>query len=221
MAINDAAFTKQVKKPRRESSHPFAISADAYEHSPRRNEITNYRKLYLTLLRAKQGAVQAQYDLGLHYDAVGDAESAELWFKHIIDHGDKNDATAQFVLGVLCIGGKGVTKSEKKALAWFRKSAKQDHPAGLNALGVMYLQGKGIRKSLKEAFKYFEQSANKGYRTGQFSLGWAYINGRGVTKDPNIALEWFRKAAVQGYAGAQYRLGRMYQNGRRVRKTRL
>lgn len=70
------------------------------------------------------------------------------WLERIASLGD---AQAQCAAGSVNLTSFG---AETEALAWFRKSAEQGHPAGQHYLGEMYAQGKGVPKDETEAYKW-------------------------------------------------------------------
>ena len=117
-------------------------------------------------------------------------------------------------MGQRYANGKGVTKDDAQAAAWYRKAAEQGHaPAQFN-LGLMYANGTGVAKDDAQAVSWYRKAAEQGFATAQLNLGAMYANGTGVAKDDEQAVSWFRKAAEQGDATAQNNLGVMYANGR-------
>ena len=85
--------------------------------------IENFSKLNL---RAEQGDVEAQFELGFMYDfgngVEKDASKAVYWYQKAANLGN---ATAQSNLGHMYAAGEGVTKDASKAVYWFQKAANQ------------------------------------------------------------------------------------------------
>ena len=101
------------------------------------------------------------------------------------------------------MGGKGVTKDEKKAFEWFTKSADQGGAYDQINLGECYENGKGVAKDEKKAFEWYTKSTEQGNAYGQTKLGRCYMRGKGVIKDEKKAFEWFTKAAEQENVNGQ------------------
>nr|WP_319383286.1 caspase family protein [uncultured Roseibium sp.] len=130
----------------------------------------------------------------------------------------QDNATAQFVLGVMYWNGYGVDEEKAKALEFHHKAAKQGHPGAQINIGVAYHDGRGVSQDYSEAMRWYLKAAGKNHRVAQLNIGVLYEYGLGTQKDDNKAVKWYRKAAAQGYASGQYSLGYMYANGRGVPK---
>ena len=127
---------------------------------------------------------------------------------------ERGNAEAQTRLARMYAEGRGVTKDEVQAAAWFRKAAEQGYAAAQYNLGLMYEGGLlGATEDEAQAVAWYRKAAEQGYADAQLYLGAMYAEGRGVTKDEVQAAAWFRKAAEQGHAAAQYNLGLMYKGG--------
>ena len=59
---------------------------------------------------------------------------------------DQGSAAAQDLLGTCCAAGRGVTRDEQEAVAWFRKAMAQGHPQAYYKLGVCYEFGSGVAR---------------------------------------------------------------------------
>lgn len=126
---------------------------------------------------------------------------------------EKDDATAQYNLGILYTNGKGVPESDAKAMKWFRLAAEQGHVEAQYNLGILYAFGEGVTNSYAKAMKWFRLAADKGHADAQYNLGILYAKGKEHDTD---AVKWFRLAAEQEHADAQYNLGSYYANGKRL-----
>ena len=71
------------------------------------------------------------------------AAEAVRWFRLAAEQGD---ASAQFLLGVMYLGGRGVLKDAAEAVRWFRLAAEQGHAGAQSKLGGMYATGEGVLK---------------------------------------------------------------------------
>jgi len=112
---------------------------------------------------AKNGSVNAQFNLGAMYDngdgvAEDDAEAAK-WYQQAADQGHIN---AQFNLGVMYANGEGVAENATEAANWYRKAAEQgDYRAQYN-LGTLYANGEGVAQNSSECYVWLSLAAMSG-----------------------------------------------------------
>ena len=129
---------------------------------------------------------------------------------------DAGDAGAQYTLGWMYEGGRGVPPDFVQAAAWYRKAAEQGHVIAQCNLGTMYLfrglRGGGPRDYARAA-PWLRKAAEQGASRAQYNLGRMYQSGSGVQQDYGQAAMWFRKAADQGHPNAQQALGDMHADG--------
>jgi len=111
---------------------------------------------------------------------------------------EQGDAPAQYYLGVMSAGGRGVTQDYKAAVKWYRLAAEQGNTNAQANLGALYLLGHDVTQDLKEAFKWYKLAAEKGSPNAQSILGFLYAGGVGVTQDYSRAHIWINIAASQG-----------------------
>lgn len=141
----------------------------------------------------------------------GDYAAALEIYQELADDGD---AQAQYRMGQLYDGGKGVEQDYTKAAEWFLKAAEQGHAWAEYSIGDMYQNGDGVPKNDVEALKWFLKSAAQGNAWAQNSVGFMYDTGRGGIKQSySEAVKWYRLAAKQGSVLAQRNLGVMYDEG--------
>jgi TPR repeat protein len=108
----------------------------------------------------------------------------------------KGDATAQFVLGVMCDNGIDVPKDEAQAVFWYRKAAEQGCTSSQFKLAIMYSHGRGVQMDEAQALFWYRKSAERGNAHAQLGMGFRYLNANGVPKDEIEAYAWFNLAAV-------------------------
>ncbi|MDP7264970.1 MAG: tetratricopeptide repeat protein, partial [Candidatus Thermoplasmatota archaeon] len=118
----------------------------------------------------------------------GDYVTALNIFRNLATQGDMN---AQFNLGVMHEGGKGVPQDNLEAIKWFRIAAEQGKAKAQAMLGYMYGEGKGVPQDNLEAVKWYRKAAKQGYVIAQLHLGSMYHN-EGDLKDYKEALKWYR-----------------------------
>ncbi|MET4862690.1 tetratricopeptide repeat protein [Morganella morganii] len=91
------------------------------------------------LLKAEQGDVSAQYNIGTMYDAGAglpfDAVKAIEWYKKAALQGH---AKAQYALGMMYEFGYGSPHDQMEAEEWFKKSAGQGDTDALFHLNSVY-----------------------------------------------------------------------------------
>src|SRR5439155_642019 len=114
-------------------------------------------------VRAEQGNVDAQFDLGFMYqngDGVPkDSAQAAQWYRKAAEQGLSG---AQNSLGVMYANGNGVPKDSAQAAQWYRKAAEQDLSAAQFNLGLLYDNGDGVPKELVTAYMWFSLVAGQG-----------------------------------------------------------
>ena len=120
--------------------------------------------------KADQGDADAQFGLGLHYAARGDApdlvQSAQ-WYRKAAD---QDHALAQYNLAVMFAWGQGVPQDDAEAADWIRKAAEGGDAGGQYKLGVRCHRASvdplrpGADESRIEAYKWLHLAAAQGYR---------------------------------------------------------
>lgn len=122
-------------------------------------DIANLEKM------AKQGDLDAQYDLGHCYEnGIGvakDTKKAVYWYTKAADKGLAN---AQDRLGYCYNYGRGVAKDLNKAFEYYSKAANQGHAKAQSNLGTFYRYGEGIEKNLDKAIYWYKKAADQGYQ---------------------------------------------------------
>jgi soluble lytic murein transglycosylase-like protein len=63
----------------------------------------------------------------------------------------KGDATAQYRLGWIYANGRGVRRDDGRAIAWFRKAARQKHPQSRNMLRLVRAKAKAATCPVRTA----------------------------------------------------------------------
>lgn len=126
----------------------------------------------------------------------------EIAYKILLPLAENGYSKAQATVGWMYHIGKGKKKDLARALDWYEKAARDNHPVALNNIGVFYEQGLHVGKSPKTAARWYRESAEWGYPYAQYNLGILYHEGRGVKKDPKEAQFWLQIAALQGVSQA-------------------
>lgn len=144
-----------------------------------------------------------------------DAKDYPTALKELKPLAEQGNPRAQYIVGVMHLGGKGVAKDPKQALDWIAKSADNGYKDAQFILGAMHFGGHGgVAKDLKLGAAWYRKAAEQGHVKAQFILGLCYKFGQGVAQDEKQMIPWFRKAAEQGFSRAQSEMGVNYYKGR-------
>lgn len=104
---------------------------------PRNQEVTPEMVEEYTL-KAREGDVDAQYNLGImYYHGEGieaDHKEALFWF---LKAAEQDDPDAQYNLGFMYGKGEGVEKSQEQSMQWFMRAAQQGHKEAREILDKM------------------------------------------------------------------------------------
>ena len=111
--------------------------------------------------------------------ARGNHAAAYRGFRRLAEQGY---AAAQFNLGMMYSGGKGVPQDHAEAAKWYRRAARQGNAGAQNMLGFVYGRGRGVRKDYAAAARWHRRAAKQGHAAAQFNLGTMYRRGHGVAK---------------------------------------
>jgi len=160
-------------------------------------------------LKAQNGDIEAQYELGEYYRERFEKMTAAKWYREAANQGHLG---AQYGMGM-------VSEDPKETIKWLRKAADQGYAKAQYELGNVYGNGIIVKKDFAEALKWYRMAANQGYDEAQVSIGSMYSLGHGVKKNPAEAVKWYKKAADQGNVDAQYLLGRSYEEGDGIKKN--
>lgn len=84
----------------------------------------------------------------------------------IINHANKGDVLAQYLLGKLYLNGVGVPLNPQQGLTWLTKSAKLGNKLAQFRLGEMYEKGNLVKKNKEQAVKWYKLAAINGFSEG-------------------------------------------------------
>lgn len=181
-------------------------------------------------LSARQGYVEPQAVLGLHYiGGLGVPKSyaeAARWSKLAADQG--HGGAAYNLARIYNDGGEGLRADRAEAEKWAKLAMSRGFPDPLkeraaqperaSAAVAMFKNGERLLQAgdMAGAAKTFARCAEMGDAKCQLQLGWHFEEGKGVPRDLGQAVRWYRAAAEQHHPVAQENLGNMYQLGRGV-----
>lgn len=147
---------------------------------------------------------------GFQAFTAGNYEQAlRLW----LPIAEKENADAQYNLGILYMKGLGVEKNIKTAFIWYKRASANGHTDAMFNLGTMYNKGKVIYRSPKDANRWWLKAAELGNDAAQFNIAVEYAYGRNLGKNVDEAIKWWKKSALQGNKDARAALHRTYTEG--------
>jgi len=126
---------------------------------------------------------------------------------------ETGDASAELLVGLQYLEGKGEPKNETVAVDWLSRAAAKGQPVAQYDLGALYADGRGVRADSVQAFQWFGSAALHGNRRAMHFLAIAYADGVGTTKDLPEAARWFERAARFGAVNSQFNLAVLYERG--------
>lgn len=123
----------------------------------------------LWLLKAGQGDVQAQYEVGVCYTLGNGVEQndslAIRWFRKAAEGGH---VQCQISMGVIYYNGShGFETDHPEALRWFLKAAGQGDAHAQYLAGRCYSRGEGAERNDGEAFRWLRLAARQGHEEAQ------------------------------------------------------
>lgn len=152
--------------------------------------------------------VYSPYTSSCGFKIAKDEQKAFHW---LTNAAAQNDPDAQFQLGIWQIMHYRDKSDIDKAVKWFERAARQDHPATWYVFGLILEYSDPPHP--EAALLAFRKAAELGQADAQIRYGIALMNGKGVAQDRRQGFAWFEKAARQGSARGQYYLGSAYYNG--------
>jgi uncharacterized protein len=111
--------------------------------------------------------------------------------------------------GMDAISGAGLSRNDRDALEYFRRSAELGYGPAQVVLGYLYETGTLTAGSQSQAIDWYRKAANQGDALAQWMLGRSYFNGGGIQQDLNAAQKWLKSAADQNNPFAAYYLARI------------
>ena len=96
---------------------------------------------------------------------------------------NKGHADSQFNLGLMYEQGIGVSKDEKEAIVWYRKSAEQGNVFAQYNLAVLYENGRGTEVDFTQANEWYRKASAQGDPLAIGNLGMLYLRGQGVKEN--------------------------------------
>lgn len=166
-------------------------------------ESSNARQL---LEDARAGDVDAMRQLGKHLiDGTvmkRDLKNGVLWLKKAVEAGDDR---SMVLLGDLYCHGRGVSKSEKKAVELYMQAAEAGNKNAVKRLEKL---------PLKSTVSWWEARANDGDKKAVLKLMRAYATGKGLPKDMEKARVYYEIAVREWPEDAEKILDKLSEEQR-------
>jgi TPR repeat protein len=100
---------------------------------------------------------------------------------------DSGDRISCRNLGLMCAGGRGVTRNEARAVQLYQRACDLGELLGCTNLELMYELARGVAKDEARAFALYRRMCDDSTTVGCVNLGRMYEFGRGVEKDESRA----------------------------------
>lgn len=153
------------------------------------------------------------YSNGLGPVAKNPAE-ARKWYDRANDVGHVPAAKR---LGDIYYEGVDTPRDVQKALGYYKRAARLDHPGAQVALADILWSGEdGVPQDRKTALGWYQQAAGNGNAAALYALGRAYDLGEGVKADPELAMGFYKTAALGGNPAAKVAMGTYFYEGKMV-----
>jgi curved DNA-binding protein CbpA len=144
------------------------------------------------------------YDfLGKIYMETKNYTQAMKWFNLAVQ---KNDAFAQFSLGMIYSEGLGISKNYVQAAKWYELSANQGYGFAQNNYANLLELGLGVKKDSMRAIQFYSLAAKQNHPIAQYNLGLKHLKGEGVTQDYAEGIRLLKLSASQGTELAKRKL---------------
>lgn len=115
---------------------------------------------------------------------------------------EKNDGTAQYLLGTLYQTGKGTQPNFQLALSWYKKAAQQGSANAQLKLAKKYSSEAISEPDYVKAIQFYTLAAVQDHPEAQFILAICHQLGLGVPPDYTSALYWYHQAVKNGFPDA-------------------
>ncbi|MCT7525479.1 sel1 repeat family protein [Aliarcobacter cryaerophilus] len=121
------------------------------------------KKILVSLGLALTISFGTTLDEGVVAYKKGDYKAGLVIFE---DLASKNDAIAQYYLGIMYDNGFGVKQDYLKAKEWYEKVAAKGMPKAHYNLGIMYYNGFGVKQNYLKSKEWFIKACNGGFKPG-------------------------------------------------------
>lgn len=125
----------------------------------------------LVKLADKELDAEAMAELGFRYcSGYGIRPNQNKGFHWLLGAAMLDDPVAQYVVGTMCVFGKGTAVDYDDALYWFSLAAENGHADALNEIGIMFAEGMGIDADFGKAEEYWNKAVELGCEDAERNL---------------------------------------------------
>jgi len=147
-------------------------------------------------MAARQGDIQAPYNLYLLFQERGELESSMKWLKHAADMADLN--AQYFLANWLNVGNPFLGPDQEKALRLWEAAAEKGHASASHNAGMAYLQGSGCEEDGRKAIRFLKIASDLDYLPSKMNLAHIYLEGLIVPADVPSAVVLLTEVSVSG-----------------------
>lgn len=143
---------------------------------------------------ARLGNIDAQYNTGAMYHALGKIDTAVYWYRRaaLFRH-----PLAAYNLGQLYYEGQFMPRDLDEARHWMRVAGEAGYPPAQTYLAQMAYRNELPESGPEAEFEWYRRAALQGGVIAQFNLGILFWKGQGVERDPVRAYAWMSLAAEE------------------------
>lgn len=164
---------------------------------------------------AKRGDPEALCEIAWHYfeGTEGLLEDGKEALRLARIASENGDWTAQHLLGLIYVEGRGVPRDDKEAARAWKIAADRGASGAQYCLGVMHAEGRaGLPEDRQEASRLYKLAADQGHAEAQCALGLRLLEDNKAAE----AARYFKLSADQNHAFGQFNLGMLHLSGRGV-----
>jgi TPR repeat protein len=215
--LHEAAywFAKAAEKGNTNAMFSYAVCLDKeaagrHESNPKLEEEIIY--WYERAADANPPVIEAQYNLGVHYEQRGNLGKACQYYQMAASN--KNiDAMYR---AALCLQNENLPEHDAtRAFDYLMKAAQLGHTRSMLKLADCYQAGLGADRSYEDMMRWLWMAADSDDADpeAQTKVGFCYSKGMGVKIDQTMAFKWYKLAATRNYPPAMLELGNCYMRG--------
>jgi len=124
-------------------------------------------------------------------------------FRTVLDDAKAGDPQAQYAVGNMYYRGRGVEASDKEALHWFLRAARQGVLKASYKSAYIYLHSKTVHKSPRKALPWLKLSVESGNPAAMYELAMLYSSRRAGKQNNTRVLTLLSRAKMAGYKPAK------------------
>lgn len=143
---------------------------------------------------ARQGDAVSKDYLAMIYCSQESKENLGTALELFQQSAEAEVVDAQFNCGLMHEVGKGLNQSNKRAIYWYGRAAKNGDQESLYRLGLIY----EMLLDLGKAADFYERAAKAGNWHAQLALSRCFATGAGVAFDSTASDRWYQKAMTHG-----------------------